>query len=114
MKAWALATLKDLLLSNPEGNVQETKVPSELMWSVSWAARMLMLSRGYICESKQEALQWLANEYAEIRSLVTILIDGYVKPDMAEISSQGSILLRRYCLRCGNLEKRLQDLDLSV
>lgn len=58
-----------------------------------------MLSRGTVCESKKEALQWLASEYSEIRDFVNLLIDDYLKSDevIPVISSEQSLILRKFC-----------------
>jgi hypothetical protein len=73
LRAWAFESLKHMLASNPEGIVPEPKlVLSKLIWSVSWSARMLLLLRGNVCDSKREALQWLATEYVEIRNLICV------------------------------------------
>lgn len=100
LKAWAIKDLKDKFSTKSlEVNLPETKVLLGLTWAVSWAARMLMLSRGTICESKREALQWLANEYAEIGSLVSLLLYDYNKSDSApmSITSEQSKVLLEYC-----------------
>lgn len=101
LQAWALETLEYMLAGNPEGNVPEpTVVLSKLIWAVSWSARMLMLLRGHVCESKREALQWLASEHVEIRNLVSLLLDDYAKSDEAALSitSEESVVLRKFCL----------------
>jgi hypothetical protein len=109
--AWAFETLKPMLAGNPEGNVPELDVVlSKLIWSVSWSARMLMLLRGHVCESKREALQWLASEYVEIRNLVGLLLDDYSKSDEAALSitSEQSVILRKFCL--GQLRQEIRSL----
>jgi predicted nucleotidyltransferase len=101
LRAWAFETLEPLSASNLHGNVPDPNlVLSKLIWSVSWSARMLMLLRGSVCESKRAALQWLASEYAEIRNLVGLLLDDYSKSDEAalSISSEQSVILRKFCL----------------
>ncbi len=101
LRAWAFGELEYMSASNPEGIVPEPKVVlSSLIWSVSWSARMLMLLRGNVCESKREALQWLASEYVEIRKLVCLLLDDYSKSDEVALSitSEQSAILRKFCL----------------
>lgn len=101
LRVWAFETLENMLASNPEGNVPEPKVVlSKLIWSVSWAARMLMLLRGDVCESKREALQWLSNEYGEIRNLVCLLLDSYSMSDEGALAmtSEQSANLCKFCL----------------
>lgn len=101
LRAWALETLSYMMASNPEGIVPEEKlVLSNLIWGVSWSARMLMLLRGNVCESKREALQWLASEYVDIRDLVCLLLDDYLKPDEVapSITSEQSAIMRKFCL----------------
>jgi len=100
LRAWALEELEYMLASNPEGFVPEPKVVlSKLIWAISWSARMLMLLRGNVCESKREALQWLASEYVEIRNLVCLLLDNYSKSDEAALSitSEQSAMLCKFC-----------------
>ena len=73
----------------------------------------IRLSRGYICESKLEALQWLANEYSEINDLVTILIDECSKSDKTPttINSDQSVTLRRFCFRLLLQEIKITSAD---
>lgn len=100
LRAWAINELKYISISNPENIVPEIEVKlSGLIWSVSWMARMLMLTRGVICDSKQEALQWLANEYSEIKDLVYLLLNDYTKSDdmVASITPKESVILRKFC-----------------
>lgn len=100
LKAYALENFKHMALSNPNGVMPEpTLVLSKLIWTVSWSARMLMLSRGTVCDSKKEALQWIANEYSEIRDLVNLLINDYLKSDEVTptISVEQSVILRKFC-----------------
>jgi predicted nucleotidyltransferase len=111
LRAWAFERLKYMLAGNPEGIVPEPKVVlSKLIWSVSWSARMLMLLRGNVCESKREALQWLASEYVEIRNLVCLLLDDYSKSDEVALSitSEQSAILRKFCL--GQLRQESKSL----
>lgn len=111
LRAWAFERLQYMLASNPEGNVPEPKlVLSKLIWSVSWSARMLMLLRGNVCESKREALQWLASEYVEIRNLVCLLLDDYSKSDEVALSitSEQSAILCKFCL--GQLRQESKSL----
>lgn len=101
LRAWASEELMSLLASNPQGNVPAPAVVlSKLIWSVSWAARMLMLLKGSVCESKREALQWLAREYVETRNLVCLLLDNYLMSDeiALSITSEQSQFLCRFCL----------------
>jgi predicted nucleotidyltransferase len=111
LRAWAFERLKYMLAGNPEGIVPEPEVVlSKLIWSVSWSARMLMLLRGNVCESKREALQWLASEYVEIRNLVCLLLDDYSKSDEVALSitSEQSAMLRKFCL--GQLQQEGKSL----
>ena len=101
LRAWALETLGYMKASNPGGFVPEPQlVLSKLIWTVSWAARMLMLVKGETCDSKREALQWLANEHVDVRSLVSLLLEDYSKSDEAPLSitSEQSVALRKFCL----------------
>jgi hypothetical protein len=101
LRAWAREHIEETFAGNPGDNVPEPDlVLSKLIWSVSWAARLLMLLRGNVCESKREALQWLASEYGEIRDMVSLLLDDYLKSDEAALSitSEQSVILRKFCL----------------
>jgi len=115
LRAWAVERLQYMLAGNPESIVPEPKVVlSKLIWSVSWSARMLMLLREHVCESKREALQWLASEYVEIRHLVCLLLDDYAKSDEVEfpITSEQSAMLRKFCL--GQLRLECQRSRVSI
>ena len=96
-----LAELSELALyvlrnsSYPSSLPKVELVLSELIWSVSWAARMLMLARGVVCDSKREALMWLSQEYIEIRELIDLLLGDFYCSDSCPISitsSQGETL----------------------
>lgn len=101
LNTWVKEKLEYIVQENPKGIVPDSAVVlSKLIWSISWSARMLMLSKGNVCESKREALKWLASEYSEIRSLVYLLLDDYLKSDEvpASITSEQSMKLREFCL----------------
>jgi hypothetical protein len=100
LSEWARENLRGLMKSNPKGIVPASAVELPgLFWSISWSARMLMLSRGTICESKQEALQWLACEYPEIKDMVNLLSSDYMRLDIVStsITSEQGVALCQYC-----------------
>lgn len=100
LSEWARRELRTTLGPSLGGEVLKVDVVrSKLIWSVSWSARMVMLARGLICDSKQDALKWLARENPEIRDLVGLLLDGYSKSDAEPISitSDQSVTLRQFC-----------------
>lgn len=69
---------------------EDYKVPlSNLVWTASGIARMLMLTRGTVCSSKLEALQWLGEEYPEIRDTIKVLQEEFWKPDESAIKFTG-------------------------
>lgn len=110
LRAWALRELKNL---SEKGNARSC-IPklSSLIWSVSWTARLLMLSRGDVCESKLEALQWLANENNEgddISNLIGLLLENFHKSDDASvaITSEQDLLLSRFCIDLARRETRI-------
>ena len=101
LRDWANAEIKRMF-----GALRSSDIPkleeglSGLIWSVSLSARLVMLCRGSVCESKIEALQWLADEYHEIRDILNLLIADYSKSDQqkALITSEQSLILRKFCL----------------
>lgn len=98
---WAKKSLSSMSRSNPQGIVPENEIIlSKLIWSVSWTARMLMLSKGLICESKRDALEWLAIEHNEISASVRLLLKDFYNGDDTAISinKQQDVELRKYCL----------------
>lgn len=100
-KRWARSELRDMSLQNPFNIIIEKElVLSELIWSVSWLARMLMLSQGTVCDSKRAALEWLASKYEEINIIVNLLLKDYSKSDNEPISIafEQSMFLRSFCL----------------
>lgn len=100
LSEWARRELRNAFGPLHSGAIPKVdEVLSKLIWSVSWSARMLMLARGLVCDSKQEALRWLAQEHAEVRELVSLLLDDYSKSDAEPISitSDQSLILRRFC-----------------
>jgi hypothetical protein len=60
---------------------------------------MLMLSRGIICDSKRDAMLWLAEEHSEIKELIGLLLEDYSKPadTVPAITAEQSVQLRKYC-----------------
>lgn len=87
----------------------EAKIPlSALIFMASGVARMLMLTQGNICASKREALQWLANEYVEIRESINLLIEEFEKPDSIAKSSTAThaFMLGRFYLNLLHEAKR--------
>lgn len=100
LSEWARRELRNAFGPSHGGDIPKIDVVlSKLIWSVTWSVRMLMLARGMMCDSKQEALQWLAQEHPEIRELVGLLLDDYAKSDTEpiSISSDQSVTLRRFC-----------------
>ena len=86
LKDWAfkyieghwIPLLNDLILRGSP----EAKIPlSALIFIASGVARMLMLTKGNICSSKREALQWLADEYIETREIINLLKEDFQKAD---------------------------------
>lgn len=98
LKAWGIDQINKLSKDQvPEGRVT---LP-ELIWAVSWSARMMMLINGIVCESKKEALTMLGGEYPEIRELINVLLDNYdskSKGEFNEITPEQSLFLRKFCL----------------
>ena len=86
-------------------------VLSKLIWSVSWVARLLMLSRGMVCDSKKDALTWLAQEYIEIREPVSLLLSDFYKSDTepTAITSNQSETLRGFLFKLAVKESGSSD-----
>lgn len=80
--------------------------PNGLIWSISWSARMLLLSRGIVCDSKLDAIRWLANEYSEIRASVDLLINNFSASGTIQslLTKEESLKLRKFCVRIMQLE----------
>lgn len=99
----AFENLRELSKGTQQGGMPKL---SRLIWTVSWASRMLMLSRGQVCESKREALQWLANEYSEISSLIALLLKDFYKSDdvSMSITQEQSVLLSKACIELAQKE----------
>lgn len=101
LQAWAIETIRSLARSNPSGNVpyNSTFKLSEVIWCTSWAARLLLLSRGQLCESKKEALSWLAAEYVEIAEPVRLLLKDYLKSDKdaSSMTEEQAYMLAKFC-----------------
>jgi hypothetical protein len=100
LSEWARRELRNAFGPSHNRDIPRVDVVlSKLIWSVSWSARMLMLARGRMCDSKREALTWLAHEYAEIREPVGLLLDDYSKSDEEPISitANRSMALRKFC-----------------
>jgi len=101
LRKWAFEELKYLVGDSQKRDLPKIDVVlSELIWSISRSARTLMLVRGQVCESKREALQWLANEHDEIAGLAGLLLEHYHRSDDAQvpITEEQSLMLRRFCL----------------
>jgi predicted nucleotidyltransferase len=99
---WARNELRKLFGPSHSGDVPRVDlVLSGLIWSVSWAARLLMLARGLVCDSKRESLKWLAKEYIEIREPISLLLGDYYRSDAEPISitSAQSETLRKFLLK---------------
>ncbi|WP_373998755.1 nucleotidyltransferase domain-containing protein [Bdellovibrio bacteriovorus] len=103
LRRWALSKLQ--MLANGTASDRRPTL-SDLIWTTSWAARMLMLARGNVCESKLEALKWLANENEEIRDVVGLLLADFYKSDDLPISMtpEQSLVLSRFCIELARLE----------
>ena len=100
LSLWAKENLRDMIKSNPDGLLSKHDVVlSKEIWTISWFSRMLLLSKGEVCESKREALLWFANEFSEVKEIVTLLLDDYFKSDAdpAKITADQSLMLRRFC-----------------
>lgn len=99
LKSWAQEQMNYLSKANPPKDAYDSTNLTRLIWVISYSARLLMLSKGNICESKQEALRWLANEHSEIRDLVNSLLENYSKQsDTTSITPEGSFKLRKFCV----------------
>jgi hypothetical protein len=101
LSAWARGHLNRMSVTNPDALLPEPRVElSKVIWLVSKTARLLLLSKGTFCESKREALEWLANEHPEIQSLVRLLLGDYLKTDdmPVSITSEQSAVLRKFCV----------------
>jgi hypothetical protein len=97
LRNWARIELKRSFGPGHSGQVPRVElVLPKLIWSVSWVARLLLLSRGIICDSKREALKRLAQEYIEIREPVGLLMRDFDKPNSEPITinSEQSEMLR--------------------
>lgn len=97
LREWAIENLRRVAKAEPRAiNLKF----SELIWSVSWSARMTMLARGEVCESKLEALKWLSIEVPESSYIVSLLIEGFNNSDntITPISLEQSVMLRRLCM----------------
>lgn len=87
----------------------EAKIPlSTHIWLASGVARILMLTKGNICSSKRMALQWLADEYIEIRETIYSLKEDFEKPDNLAntLTTDQAFMLGRYYLRILREAKR--------
>lgn len=99
LKSWAQEQMNYLSKANPPKDAYDSTNLTRLIWVISYSARLLMLSKGNICESKQEALKWLSSEYYEIRELVNSLLDNYSKQsNTTSITPEGSFKLRKFCV----------------
>lgn len=103
LRKWALMHLQALSKGTTRDGVTSL---SNLIWTTSWAARMLMISKGNVCESKQEALRWLANENEEIRHLVNLLLADFYKTDIeaSSMTLEQSLDLGKYCIELARRE----------
>jgi hypothetical protein len=88
LKAWAFWNIENHWIPLINDIVSRSTVSSEiqiplstLIFMASGVARILMLTKGNICSSKREALQWLANEYFEIRETINLLQAEFEKPN---------------------------------
>jgi hypothetical protein len=102
LSEWARKEIRRYVSFSPSGEVSEAKlVLSGLIWVVSSSARLLMLARGTVCDSKRDALMWLAHEYVDIRELISLLLSDFDKSDVEPISitSAQSVTLRRFVLK---------------
>lgn len=100
LQAWAIDSLKKMFSGKSVNSIPDVEIVfSKLIWSTSWAARMLMLSNGIVCESKRESLIWLANEYSEINEHVELLLKDFYNSDEqpVSISPEKNIELRNFC-----------------
>ena len=103
LRRWAFTNLQ--MLSNGTTSARRSTI-SNLIWTTSWAARMLMLSKGNVCESKQEALRWLASENEEIRDVVNILLENFYKTDVepTSVTLEQSLELGEFCIELARRE----------
>jgi hypothetical protein len=110
LQEWAKAEIKRMFGSLRSSDIPELEAGlSGLIWSVSLSARLIMLCRGNVCESKRQALQWLADEHIEIRDILNLVLIDYSKLDQEKLSitSEQSLVLRRFCLELMQREVRL-------
>lgn len=112
LRVWANKEINTFLKNIDVNNVPRVDVVlPKLIWVISWSARMLMLSRGIICDSKRDAMLWLANEHSEIKDLIGLLLEDYSKPadSVPAITAEQSVQLRKYCQDLLVRESRLSE-----
>lgn len=110
LSEWAQKELQNAFGSSHGGEVPKADVVlSKLIWSVSWSARMLLLARGIVCDSKQESLRWLSQEYPEVRETIGLLLDNYSRTDAEPVSitADQDWALRRFCFDLMRLEPKV-------
>jgi predicted nucleotidyltransferase len=82
LKGYALRHIQDFAQQGIHANVPAAGLKlSDLIWSASWTARMLMLVEGEVCESKRAALEWLAKEEPAVGEQVGVLLKYFDTPD---------------------------------
>jgi hypothetical protein len=111
LSGWARKELQKAFGSSHSGEVPKADVVlSKLIWSVSWSARMLMLAKGIVCDSKQEALKWLAQNHPEIREPIRLILDDFSKSDAepTAITADQDFALRKFCFELMRLEVKAQ------